>query len=406
MDRTSCLLVLSLVWLAAACGPGYEPGAATDMAQAPASPSLPEPAATISRIGGVTPNAPSSQPTSLSSARPDAQPAVIPTSKPSALPARPTSTPQGKQPALPEQVDLKLTHEYQKWNNCGPVSLSVVASYFGIPRDQFQAAAEVKGGEFDKNVGPNEMQAYLESLGLRAIVRVNGSQEEIMSLLAAKIPVIVQQWLLKPDNELVGHYRVVQGYDRRMGSFDTSDPYTPPHKQYSFADFERFWQPWNHRYIVAFRPDQEGVVRQVLGADFDEAQNSARGAQAVTAAIAGNPNDAYAYFSLGDDRLARGDAPGAVAAYDKAYALGMLPHFSWYNFGPYEALYRTGNYQRIFDLSAPVLKDANNVEELHFWRGKAWLALDQKDKATAEFTLAVQLNAHYTEARDMLVSLQ
>ena len=307
---------------------------------------------------------------------------------------------------LPAQVDLKLTHDYQKWNNCGPVSLAVVTTYFGIPTDQYQAAAEVKGGEFDKNVGSMEMQSYLERAGLRAMTRVNGSQEEIMRLVAAKIPVIVQQWLLKPDNELVGHYRVVQGYDQRAGVFITSDPYTPPHKLYSFADFERFWQPWNHRYIVAFRPEQEADVRQALGADYGEERNLANAMQATSESIAGNANDPYSYFSLGDDRLAGGDAPGALTAYDKAFALGMLPHFAWYNFGPYEALYQTGNYQRILDLSAPVLKDANKVEEIHYWRGRAWLGLGHKEKAKAELALAVQLNAHYAEAKALLASLQ
>ena len=286
------------------------------------------------------------------------------------------------------------------------MSLSVVTTYFGFPRDQYQTAAEVKGAELDKNVGTAEMQGYVESTGLRAITRVNGSAEELMKLVAAKIPVIVIQWLLKPDNELVGHYRVVQGYDQRAGVFITSDPYTPPHKLYSFEDFERWWQPWNHRYIVAFRPEQEGDVRQALGADFDEAHNLANAVQATTAAIAGNAGDPYAYFSLGDDRLAGGDAAGALAAYDKAVALGMLPHFAWYNFGPYEALYRTGNFQRIFDLSAPMLKDANNVEEIHFWRGKAWLGLAQTEKARAEFALAVQFNAHYSDAKKALAALQ
>ena len=169
---------------------------------------------------------------------------------------------------------------------------------------------------------------------------------------------------------------------------------------------ERFWQPWNHRYIVAFRPEQEADVRQALGADYDEGRNRANAIQAMTESIAGNAKDPYSYFSLGDDRLAGGDAPGALAAYDKAFALGMLPHFAWYNFGPYEALYRTGNFQRIFDLSAPVLKEANNVEEIHFWRGKAWLGLGEKENAKSELALAVQFNAHYAEAKVVLASIQ
>src|SRR5262249_41121291 len=150
---------------------------------------------------------------------------------PTAIPAMPTI--QNLAP-LPAKVMLNLTHEYQKWNNCGPVSLGVVATYFGIARDQFQAAAEVKGAELDKNVGVDEMQSYLEGLGLRALVRVNGSGPLMMRLVAGGFPVIVHQWLLKPNGEVVGHYRVVQGYDQAASTFTTSDPYTPPRQAYSF----------------------------------------------------------------------------------------------------------------------------------------------------------------------------
>ena len=415
-----------LVWLAAACGPDAQaetqpirlapthgavatllpaasgldatqfPGLTLTVPPATREPTVPPP--TASQIGTAATGEASSPP---STASPTAGQTVKPTAA-AAPPTRPTAA-AGPLPVL---VDLNLTHEYQKWNNCGPVSLGVVTTYWGIPRDQYQTAAEVKGAEFDKNVGTAEMQGYLERAGLKAITRVNGTQEELMRLVAAQIPVIVLQWLLKPDNTLVGHYRVVQGYDQRAALFITSDPYTAPHKTYSFADFERWWQPWNHRYIVAYRPEQEDAVRQALGADFDAARNLAAALQASTAAAAANPADGYAWFNLGDDRLASGSAADAVAAYDKAFAAGVLAHFDWYNYGPYEALYRTGNFQRIFELSAPVLKDADNIEEIHYWRGMAWLGLGQKEKAKAELAIAVQLNARYVDAQKELAALQ
>jgi tetratricopeptide (TPR) repeat protein len=306
---------------------------------------------------------------------------------------------------LPAKAMLNLTHEYPKWNNCGPVSLGVVATYFGIARDQFQAAAEVKGAELDKNVGVDEMQSYLEGLGLRVLVRVNGSAPLMMRLVASGFPVIVHQWLLKPNGELVGHYRVVQGYDQAASTFTTSDPYTPPRQAYSFADFERFWQPWNHRYIAAYRPEQAAALQAALGDDFDSALNVANALRMATARTTANPKDPYEFFSLGDDRLAAGDISGAIAAYDQARALGLPEHFAWYNFGPYDALHRAGAYQRMLDLSTPVLKDAANLEEIHFWRGKALLGLGQKEKARAEFALAVQLNAHYAAAKAALAAI-
>lgn len=338
-----------------------------------------------------------------------ALPTIRPTNQPINKPANtPTNTPVlPNTPApLPPKVSLNLMHEYQKWNNCGPVSLGVVATYFGIPRNQFQIAPAVKGFEMDKNVGPQEMQAYLQSIGLRAIVRVNGSRTILERLLAAGFPVIVHQWLLKPDTELVGHYRVVRGYDNSAGILFFSDPFTGPNKSYSFAEIEKWWQPWNHRYIVAYRAEQEAKVRALLAEQFDEQQNWQGALNASLASIQRNPNNAYEYFNLGDDRLALGDAAGAVEAYEKSFALGLPPHFYWYNFGPLEAYDRVGNSQRILDWTTPMLKETGNIEEVRFWRGKAYLALGQKQKAREEFALAVQLNAHYSDAKAMLAQVQ
>ncbi len=303
---------------------------------------------------------------------------------------------------LPDKVNLSLTHEYQKWNNCGPVSLAVTVTFYGIARNQLQVAAEVKGAEMDKNVGPMEMQRYLQGVGLSALVRVNGTRQTLQRLLAAGIPVIVQQWLLKSNGELVGHYRVVQGYDLGVNVFITSDPFTPPARKYTFTEFETFWQPWNHRYIVPYRAAQEATVRAILAADFDEEKNWQNALAASTVALRKNPNDAYEFFSLGDDRLALGAVVAAVEAYEKAIALGLPGHFYWYNYGPLEAFYRAGNFQHILDFSGAMMKEASNIEEVRFWRGKAYLALGQKEKAREEFSLAVQFNAHYTEAKAML----
>jgi tetratricopeptide (TPR) repeat protein len=303
-------------------------------------------------------------------------------------------------------VLLSLSHEYQKFNNCGPVSLGVVTTYFGVARTQFDVAPLVKGGEKDRNVSPSEMQAYLEQQGLRAIVRVNGKREQIQKLLAAGIPVILHQWLEKTGGELVGHYRVAQGYDTGTGTFVTSDPFTPPRKPYTYAEFERFWKPWNHRYIVAYRPEQEPAVRAALGADFDPNENHRLALAQAAIAVREASQDGTLWFNLGDERLAAGDAAGAVEAYDRARELGLTGTFAWYNFGPYEALFRTSAFQRMLELSNPVMKDGGTIEEVRYWRGKAYAALEQAENARTEFRAALQLNAGFAEARRALETLK
>ena len=57
------------------------------------------------------------------------------------------------------------------------------------------------------------------------------------------------------------------------------------------------------------------------------------------------------------------------------------------------------------DLSAGVLAHTPNIEELHYYRGRAYLGLGDADKARAEFELAVQYNPHYTEAVQALTDL-
>jgi len=385
--------LLALAFAVVACMPDAAPPAVTRAAPTPL-------------VVLIMPDTPTTEPSATPTVAPTATRTNTPAPSPTAT-RTPTATPRPATPTaaaanLPPKVQLTVTHEYQKWNNCGPVSLGIVTTFLGVPRTQADIADRVKGYEKDKNVRPDEMQAYLAGQGLSAIVRVNGTREQLMRLLAAGLPVIVHQWLAKSDGELVGHYRVVSGYDTAAGTFTSSDPFTPPRKTYSFADFETWWKPWNHRYIVAYKPPQEAAVRAALGEDFDAQANARRALAAAMAAVQAAPLDAAQWFNLGDDRLLNGDASGAVEAYDRANALGMPGNFAWYNFGPFDALYRTGAFQRIIDSTTPQMKNLELIEEVHYWRGRAFLALGQKDRARESLAAAVQLNANYKDAQDLL----
>lgn len=114
----------------------------------------------------------------------------------------------------------------------------------------------VKGSEKDKNVSPEEMVAYLIKEGLKAKSRVNGDIEILMVLVSNGIPVIVQQWLERPhDKVLVGHYRVVRGYDRGAGTIIVNDPYKGAQLSFSFELFDERWRAFNRRYIPVYPPD-------------------------------------------------------------------------------------------------------------------------------------------------------
>jgi tetratricopeptide (TPR) repeat protein len=299
-----------------------------------------------------------------------------------------------------------MNHEYQKLNNCGPVSLAVTANYFGIGITQFDAADVVKGRPEDKNVSPYEMVNYLRSLGLGAVYRVNGNQALMQEMLANNIPVIVHQWLVRPhDGELVGHYRVLRGYDANQGVFIANDPYTGPRFVITYAQLDEWWRPFNRGYIPAYRPDQEALVAAILGEDWDEEANHLRAlaqAQSETQTYA----DGYAFFNLGDEYLALGDLSAAVSAYDQAFTFEFPGHFLWYQFGPLEAFNQTGDYQRVLDMTAPLITEAGEFEEVRLQRGLAYLGLDDPATARSEIEKALEANPYFDKAQVALDTLE
>jgi len=291
-----------------------------------------------------------------------------------------------------------MNHEYQKLNNCGPVSLAAAASYFGAAITQFDAADAVKGSPEDKNVSPQEMVDYLHSLGLGAVYRVNGSQDLMKRLVANNIPVIVHQWLVRPhDGVLVGHYRVLRGYDAVGGLFIVNDPYTGPQFTISYAQFDEWWRPFNRGYIPVYRPEQEATVAAILGDDWDLEANH-RHALAQAQKEIQTFADGYAYFNLGDEYLALGDPASAVAAYDQAFTFEFPEHFLWYRFGPLEALNQLGEFQRVLAMTEPLIAQAGNLEEVRLQRGLAYLGLGDTAAARSEIEKALAANPHFERA--------
>jgi tetratricopeptide (TPR) repeat protein len=298
-----------------------------------------------------------------------------------------------------------MSHEYQNLNNCGPVSLAAAASFFGAEITQFDAADVVKGSPDDRNVSPHEMVDYLRSLGLGAVYRVNGDEELMTRLLANDLPVIVHQWLVRPqDGVLVGHYRVLRGYDAAQGHFIANDPYTGPQFIIPYAQFDEWWRPFGRGYIPVYRPEQEALVAEILGEEWNAEENHRRAlaqAQLETETLA----DGYAFFNLGDEYLALGDLDSAVAAYEKAFTFEFPDHFLWYQFGPLEAFNQVGAHQRVLDVTTEVLAHAGELEEARLQRGIAYLGLGDPVAARVEIEKALVANSRYEMAHNALEML-
>jgi tetratricopeptide (TPR) repeat protein len=312
--------------------------------------------------------------------------------------AAPTQTPAPRSWLL-----SPMSHEYQDWNNCGPVSAAMALSYYGIHRGQYEVAALLRPHKDDKHVEADEVIAYLRSHDLEAGYYVNGDFARLETLVAAGIPVVIQTWL---NDRPTGHYRVARGFDRDAGTFIFNDPYYGPGARLSYAQLEDLWAPFNRCYIPVYRPEQAEAVCRILGPDCDRQEMYRRAAEAARKWTQRSPGDPYAWFSLGDDLLALGDAAGAVEAYARAQEIGLPPRMLWYRFGPFEALLGIGAYHQVLALSEPILEDLASIAELHAFRGRAYEGLGERDQAVEAYRLAFEYHTNLPLAVQGLQRLQ
>ncbi|MFN8498911.1 MAG: C39 family peptidase [Anaerolineae bacterium] len=316
------------------------------------------------------------------------------------------AAPVNIKPLLPKQYLFDVKHQYQGWNNCGPTTTAMAISDYGITMSGFDIAAKLKPNPKDSNVSPDEIVGYIKSQGLDAQVRVNGNRDTIMWFLSNDIPVIVEQWML--DDGGMGHYRLATGFNKERGTVTFDDSFYGPDQRWTWEDFEARWGEFNNlrKFIPVYRPEQAPLVRAILGPDADDAQMWVRAEAAARANIEGFPNDGRTWFALGDALLAQDRAPEALDAYEKGYALGLPKRFYWYQFGHFEALAKLGRWQRLLELTQPVLAAAPIHEEMHYYQGLAYQGLGNKVAARAAFQLALSDHPGMARAQQALAALQ
>jgi tetratricopeptide (TPR) repeat protein len=362
-------------------------------------------------LGALTPSSmPDSAETPTGTAAPtEPGPTVTPSPSPTATPP-PT--------AIPGQVSLSgIRHEYQGFNNCGPANLSMALSYWSWVGDQRDTAAFLRPGEYDKNVNPSEMQAFIqEQTDLEVMLRVGGDLETIKRLLAAGFPVIIEKGYDPPHDDWMGHYQTFNAYDDESGQFTAQDSLIMPDFPVPYELVEDRWRDFNHVYLVIYPQEREAEILSILGPQADQTYNYEHAAQLAREEIeALSGRDQYfAWFNLGSNLVAQEDYAGAAAAFDSAFAVyPTIPaeerpwRVMWYRDDPYEAYYHTGRYQDIIELANTTFYALGEytLEESFYWRGMANQALGKMNEAVFDLKKAVELNPRFAPAREELARL-
>ena len=152
----------------------------------------------------------------------------------------------------------------QTLNNCGPSSVASVLAYWHIYRSEAQVASVLRADNSYWGMSPVYLPVYARSLGLRAMVGYGGSETLVKLLLANGFPVIASQYVSSADP--IRHYRVIESYNDRTGTFVSADPYLGAGHVISYAEFSAIWGESDYRFQVIYPPSMQARLTAVLKA--------------------------------------------------------------------------------------------------------------------------------------------
>lgn len=322
----------------------------------------------------------------------------------------PTTTPSLSPKPLHKQKILDTNyHVFQSFNNCGPAALSMALSHYGINQSQEVLGQSLRpyqnpqGDNDDKSVTLGELAKESKKYGLIPYYRPNGNMKLIEQFIAHDIPVITRTWL--SENEDIGHYRVVKGYDQSTQTVIQDDSLQGKNLSYSYDGFNAIWKKFNYEYLVLIPENKMGVAEQILEEDVNEKQSWQKAVENIENELITNPNDIYNRFNLSVALYNTKDYKRSAEEFEKVEQ--QLPFRTlWYQIEPIKAYYELGNYDRVFAITDAVLNTYNRAfSELYILRGKVYKKQGNIELARNEFEKAVFYNNNLSEAQEALSTL-
>lgn len=351
-------------------------------------------------------------PRSVQAAAENVAPDILATETPD--PATPTPTPEFSPTPMPTPTPLPASakleapaYEKQDINNCGPATLTMFLRMFGWEGDQYVIADQVKPVPQDRNVNVDELFNFtLRNVNwLTAGYRVGGTVETLKSFIASGLPVMIEEAFLMAegywpnDDRWAGHYLLITGYDDARQVFITQDSFAGQNLTVSYTDLDKRWQTFNRVYFYLYKPEQEKIVRSILGANWDEETNRRNAMESSRLETENDPRNPFPWFNLGSNLVYFGRYGEAARAYDEARTRGLPQRMLRYQFGPFFAYFNTNRIDDLKELTEYALKITPNSEEALLWHGWAMYRLGDKDKAIDDFNAALKAHPGYYDAQ-------
>lgn len=145
---------------------------------------------------------------------------------------------------------------------CGPASLKIVLSYFGVEKAE-KELAKLCGAKKDLGTDDQGIKKAAEGLGFKVQIKNNSSFKDIEKWLERSVPVIVD-WFTRgrmdyADSDVAdGHYSVVIGLDKEH--IYLQDPETGGMRKLDKEDFLTVWFDFTGKNIKS----NELIIRQII----------------------------------------------------------------------------------------------------------------------------------------------
>ena len=318
--------------------------------------------------------------------------------------------------ATPTLIPLSISkilennyHIFQTFNNCGPAALSMTLSYYGIDKNQEELGQslrpyQINGGlNDDKSVNLDELANKSSEYNLVPFHRPNGTIELIKQFISYDIPIITRSRL--SEDEDIGHYRVVKGYDDATGEIIQDDSLQGPNLRYSYQQFLNLWQVFNYEYLVLVPFDQVEIARIIMRENSDLITAWKNAVVNSQKELDSNPENIYSRFNLSVALYHAGDFKRSVSEFESVE--NNLPFRTlWYQIEPIQAYYELGNFQKVFDITEKIFNDQNAAfSEMYIIRGEIYKKQGNTEAAKKELEKAVFYNVNLRSAQEMLLSL-
>jgi len=315
----------------------------------------------------------------------------------------PSATPSATPIVIPDRVVLNMTHTWQKPNNCAPASTSMVLSHYGIEKSQFEMAAIQKPNRADVNVTAEEVAASFREVGMRAYVGLNGDVDLLIRLLASGFSAMTEEWIYYDGG--VGHFRALLGYDLNAQQIVHNDSYYGAGFWRDYDTFRRDWHFYNNKFVVPYYPEQEELLKALIGENWDEATMYENLRVTSEAQIDANPADIYAWWGLGEALLWQEQPEEAIQAFE--HAVPELPwRYMWYRYSYFEALNQVGRHEEVLTITEPILNEMGLSEDIRYQRAIAFEALGRTEDAQAELRQALIEHPDFAPAATLLRELR